>query len=67
MGHSAPNPSDNTIIHPSSLAERLKKVAADAERLGLAQTGEVSITGPDLVSFLWFHPRPSELCFGRVQ
>jgi hypothetical protein len=49
MGHSAPNPSDNTIIHPSSLAERLKKVAADAERLGLAQTGEVSITGPDLV------------------
>jgi hypothetical protein len=48
MGHSAPNPSDNTIIHPSSLAERLKKVAADAEPLGLAQTGEVSIKGPDL-------------------
>jgi hypothetical protein len=48
MGHSAPNPSDNTIIHPSSLAERLKKVAAGAEPLGLAQTGKEPIKGPDL-------------------
>jgi len=34
MGHSAPNSSDNTIIHPRSLAERLNKVEADAEPSG---------------------------------
>ena len=48
MGHTAPNTSDNTIIRPRSLAERLNKVEADAEPLGPEQTSEVSITAPDL-------------------
>jgi hypothetical protein len=48
MGHSAPNPSDNTIIHPRSLAERLNKVEPDTDPLDLGQPSEVSITAPDL-------------------
>jgi hypothetical protein len=48
MGHSAPNPSDNTIIHPRSLAERLSKVEPDTDPLDLGQPSEVSITAPDL-------------------
>ena len=48
MGHSVPHSSDNTIIHPRSLAERLKTVEGEAEPLGLEQASEVSITAPDL-------------------
>ena len=47
MGHSAPNPSDNTIIHPRSLAERLSKVEPDTDPLDRGQPSEVSITAPD--------------------
>jgi hypothetical protein len=48
MGQSAPHPSDNTIIHPRSLAERLKTVEGETEPLGLEQTSKVSITAPGL-------------------
>ena len=48
MGHSAPNPSDNTIIHPRSLAERLNKIEPDTDPQDLGRPSEVSITAPDL-------------------
>lgn len=48
MGNSAPHPSDKTIIHPRSLADRLKAVEGEVECLGLERASEVSITTPDL-------------------
>jgi hypothetical protein len=43
MGHSAPHPSDDTIIHPKSLAERLKNVQGDIEPANPEPESEVFV------------------------